>query len=59
MDTGSVALRIPRDAMHTFEAPHNKVIWTLKVQGDVKWWPDFEYEFPMLAGPPAVRNWEV
>jgi hypothetical protein len=47
---GSVATVIPLDTMHSFEAANNKIIWTLKVRGDIPRWPDVreDYGFTIL-----------
>jgi hypothetical protein len=44
-------LRVPRGAMHSFEARHNKVFWKLVVRGDVIGWPDFEREYLLIVHP--------
>ena len=49
--TGSVTLAIPEDTMHSFEAPHNKIVWTLKLSGSIAWWPDVISEFPFVVTP--------
>jgi len=49
---GSTTISIPADTMHTFEAPHNKILWTLKVAGEIRFWPDVEQEFPFTVLPP-------
>ena len=42
--------------MHTFVAPHNKVLWTLAVAGEIARWPDVAEEFELLVLPPAVAG---
>ena len=37
--------------MHTFAAPHNKVVWCLKVRGEIPRWPDVDEEFPLEVLP--------
>jgi hypothetical protein len=44
-------LRLPRRAMHSFQAVHNQVRWKLVVRGDVAGWPDFKREFPIVVQP--------
>lgn len=51
MSAGSVSCLIPADAMHSFEAPNNKIIWALRVEGDIVWWPDVKEEFPFVVLP--------
>jgi hypothetical protein len=46
-------LRIPGSAMHSFKSAHNRINWTLVVEGDVTSWPKFERAFPILIYPNA------
>lgn len=50
---GFATLKIPAATMHTFEAPHNKIVWTLKVKGVIRRWPDIDLEFPLKVEPAA------
>jgi hypothetical protein len=54
--SGTRRLALPDDAMHTFVAPHNKVLWTLRVAGEVARWPDVAEEFELLVKPPETRR---
>lgn len=53
MHGGSTRVVIPADTMHSFEAPHNKIVWVLRVVGDVVNWPDSEDEFRLTVAPRA------
>jgi hypothetical protein len=44
-------LRIPDEAMHSFEAVHNRIRWKIVVVGDVAGWPNFQREFTVLVYP--------
>ena len=48
---GSGAIRVPADAMHTFTATNNKVIWSLHVAGDIARWPDVDETFDITVRP--------
>lgn len=48
---GSAALVIPEDTMHSFAADNNKIVWELKVSGDIERWPDVEQSFPITVHP--------
>lgn len=48
---GSSTLRVPNGTMHSFEAPHNKIVWTLKVAGEIRSWPDVSEDFQMIVRP--------
>ena len=54
---GSGALVIPDDTMHSFEAPANKIVWELKVSGEIARWPDVDESFPVTVHP--IRLQEV
>jgi hypothetical protein len=48
---GHAQLTIPGDSMHTFWAPHNEIIWSLKVHGEIPRYPDVSDEFPITILP--------
>ena len=48
---GSASVTIPAGTMHSFEAAHNKVVWLIRVHGEVPNWPDSDDEFPLTVAP--------
>jgi hypothetical protein len=48
---GSRSIRIPQQTIPSFEAPHNKVLWKIRVNGDIPRWPDIKEEFPFRVKP--------
>jgi hypothetical protein len=48
---GRAELSVPTDSMHSFEAPHNRVLWRLLVKGRIPRWPDVSEEYPILVLP--------
>jgi len=40
IDAGKVTIEVPRDAMHTFDGSHNRIVWAIKVEGDIPLRPD-------------------
>lgn len=44
---GSAQIKIPPDAMPSFASSHNRIIWTIKVQGEIPKWPDVNDEYPI------------
>ncbi len=44
-------MRVPACAMHSFKSTHNEVRWKLIVKGDVRGWPNYAREFPLLVYP--------
>lgn len=52
---GSARFEVPEDTMHSFEAPSNKVVWSLKLHGVIANWPDVQEDFPLVIHPRSVR----
>ncbi len=48
---GSASVKIPADTMHSFEAANNKVVWLIRVHGEVRNWPNSDDEFPLTVAP--------
>jgi hypothetical protein len=48
---GSARVTIPADTMHSFDAKYNKVVWVVRVRGEVPNWPDSDDEFPVTVAP--------
>lgn len=42
---GAASTVIPQDAVPSFIAPNNKIVWRVMVKGDIPRWPDIEDEF--------------
>ena len=53
---GSAKVIIPRELIHTFTAPNNRIIWSLRVEGDIPRWPDVSAEFPITVLPREVAT---
>jgi hypothetical protein len=53
---GNRSLSIPEDTMHSFEGTNNKIIWTIKMTGSIKNWPDIDEEFPLVVQPVALAS---
>lgn len=53
---GTARVEIPPDAMHSFEASDNRVLWTLKLRGTIKMWPDVMEELPVVIEPAPIRT---
>ncbi|MBS0205746.1 MAG: DUF3592 domain-containing protein [Planctomycetes bacterium] len=51
MEQGTASVTIPADTMHSFDAAHNKIAWTLTVRGEIPWWPDVSASFPIVVLP--------
>ena len=50
---GTLTVRIPRDAMHSFEADNNVIAWSLRAVAPLPWWPDITRTVPLRvwSGP--------
>jgi hypothetical protein len=48
---GSIQVRVPPETMHTFEAADNRILWTLKLHGEIRLWPDVSEEIRVVVGP--------
>jgi Protein of unknown function (DUF3592) len=48
---GRVRIAIPEGTMHSFAASHNRVVWTLKVAGGIRAWPDVAEELEIAVLP--------
>ena len=42
---GTASVVIPHDAVPSFSAPNNKIVWRLVIQGEIPSWPDIDDEF--------------
>ncbi|MCF7957071.1 MAG: DUF3592 domain-containing protein [Phycisphaerae bacterium] len=51
MTAGKVKCAIPQDCMHSFQAKHNKIIWSINVKGNIKLWPNISSKFPFTVLP--------
>ncbi len=45
---------IPKAAMHSFKSSNNKIVWKLKVHGDVPRWPDVTEDYILNVNPKEV-----
>jgi hypothetical protein len=43
---------MPRQAIHSFCSPHNRVLWKLVVRAEVEAWPMLIRAFPLVVYPP-------
>src|SRR5262249_19532552 len=45
--SGSAGFSVPTGTMHSFDAPHNRIVWTIKVHGTIAGWPDVDEDFAL------------
>lgn len=48
---GQARAALPRDAMHSLDTGHNKIVWALCVRGEIPRWPDVKEEYPLIVLP--------
>lgn len=53
---GQAEVVLPADSVPSFDTGNNKIIWSLKVRGDIPHWPDVDDEFPLTVRPLAVEE---
>lgn len=52
---GTARVEIPEDAMPSFSASRNKVVWTLKAVCEIAGWPDSDDDYEIVVAPAALR----
>jgi hypothetical protein len=52
--TGRARVAIPADTMHSFQSNNNKIVWVLRIKGEICNWPDVSEEFPITVLPLAT-----
>jgi hypothetical protein len=53
---GTAEVVIPSDTMHSFDGDSNKVVWEIKVSGDIARWPDVDESFPIEVRPIPLED---
>jgi len=53
MAAGRVVRELPQRLMHTFTAKNNRIVWALRVRGEIPRWPDIDEEFVVTIAPPV------
>jgi hypothetical protein len=51
---GSGRVQVPPGSMHSFTSANNKIVWVLKVDGQIDRWPDLHEVFPVGVVPAAA-----
>lgn len=54
MVAGETAVLLPADTMHSFKSSHNKIVWTLKLHGEIARWPDIADEVTLTVYPAGL-----
>ena len=53
---GAAKIIIPSDTMHSFAGASNKIIWEIKVEGEIARWPDVNQNFPIEIHPTRIED---
>ena len=53
---GVAEIVIPSDTMHSFTADSNKIIWEIKVEGEIARWPDVGQNFRIEICPMRIED---
>jgi hypothetical protein len=53
---GSVRFEVPADSRPSSVSADRKVVWVLKVHGEIPGWPDLQEELPVGVLPPSDRE---
>jgi hypothetical protein len=56
---GRARLTMPADALPTFESPHNRIVWSIRVLGEITGWPNVDEQFELNVLPPAPREFRI
>lgn len=53
---GSTLLSVPADTMHSFDGMYHRIVWKLKIHGEIAGWPDVNEELPLTVDPAPVEG---
>ena len=54
--TGTGTTALPIGTMHSFASANNKIVWSLRVKGEIEFWPDVDDEYPITVLPAPNPN---
>ncbi len=50
-DPGRARVEIPAGTMHSFKSDHNRIVWEIHVQGEIRYWSDVDETFEIEVLP--------
>jgi hypothetical protein len=53
---GKAIVHIPRDTMHSFDVPNNKIVWVIAAEGEIPRWPDIGQEYRIVVLPAGASQ---
>lgn len=54
MSRGEFSIKIPDNAMHSFDARFNKIIWSIKLDGEIPYWTDVNETMIIPVYPKSI-----
>lgn len=54
--SGKIDFAIPEPTMHSFDAQNNKIIWSIRLHGDIARWPDIDQNHPFTVYPHTLSQ---
>ncbi len=55
-DPGRARMEVPGDSMHSFKSDHNKIVWEIHVQGEIRYWSDLDETFEIEVLPKKAQG---
>ena len=55
MRGGEIEITVAADAVPSFDAPNNRVVWLLRFVGEIRAWPDVDEHIVIPVGPGSQR----
>jgi hypothetical protein len=53
---GRASVAVPAGSMPGFESGHNKILWALELEGEIRRWPDVREAYPLMVLPQPVED---
>ena len=59
MRSGDSTVTVPGQVMHSFTGRHNKIVWVIRIHGEIAHWPDMSEEFPVTILPGGTSRAKI
>ena len=54
-ETGHASIALPVESVPTWKSDNNKIVWVIRVNGEIPRWPDLKEEFVIEVHPPRAK----
>lgn len=54
-ETGHASIALPVESVPTWTGDNNKIVWVIRVHGEIPRWPDLKEEFVIEVHPPRAK----